>query len=185
MPQPEEAQAEAPKTRIPSLFEQAQKESEDIPPEVEVKVEVEEMTQEEFNYFGTTNLTFHQAKMLDTMRANSRVVKGKGKAKADLSHDPDYSAWSFKVKNIHLPSGTIPLDDLSSGQPVGMNEAADLRRAIQESLELERLERERAEREHLEDLAKIREAEEAELRKLWQKSDEGNEQRRRDREQKP
>ena len=47
-----------------------------------------------------------------------------------------------------------------------MDEAADMRRAIQESLELERQEKERAEREYLEDLARIREAEEAELKEL-------------------
>ena len=104
-----------------------------------------------------------------------------------MSQDPEYSAWAFKVRNLHLPSGTIPVDDSLSRQEqsFGMDEAADMRRAIQESLELERQEKEKAEREHLEDLAKIREAEEAELRKLWQKSDEGNEQMRRERERKP
>ena len=112
------------------------------------------------------------------MRATSRV----GKGKVDLSHDPEYSAWAFKVRNLHLPSGTIPIDELSSGQEqsVGMNEAEDMRRAIQESLELARQERERAEREHLEDVAKIKEAEEAELRELWKKCEEGSEQIRRE-----
>ena len=90
--------------------------------------------------------------MLDAMRANSRV----GKGKVDMSQD----LWAFKVRNLHLPSGTVPLDDSSSRQEqsVGMDEAADMRRAIQESPELERKEKERAEREHLEDLARIREA---------------------------
>ena len=41
-----------------------QKAAEVIPAEVEVKVEVDEMTQEEFEYFGTDNLTFSQAQML-------------------------------------------------------------------------------------------------------------------------
>ena len=81
------------------------------------------MTQEEFEYFGTTNLTFSQAQMLDAMRATSRL----GKGKVDLSHDPEYSAWAFKVKNLHLPSGTIHVDASSSrqDQSVGMDEAAD------------------------------------------------------------
>ena len=43
------------------MTEQAQKDDEAIPPEVEVNLEIEEMTQEEFDYFGTNNLTFHQA----------------------------------------------------------------------------------------------------------------------------
>ena len=110
--------------QTPSLFEQARKDVEAIPPEVEVKVEVDEMTQEEFEYFGTTNLTFSQAQMLDAMRANSRV----GKGKVDMSQDP----WAFKVRNLHPPSGTIPVDASSSRltQSVGMDEAADMRRAI-------------------------------------------------------
>ena len=113
------------------------------------------------------------------MRANSRA----GKAKVNLSQDPEYSPWAFKVKNLHLPSETIPVDASSSRQEqsVGMDEAADISRAIQEPLELERLEKERAEREHLEDLAKIREAEEAELKELREKCEEGSEQIRRER----
>ena len=83
-----------------------------IPAEVDVKVEVDEMTQEEFEYFGTTNLTFSQAQMLDAMRANSRV----GKAKVNLSQDPEYSPWAFKVKNLHLPSETTHGDASSSRQ---------------------------------------------------------------------
>ena len=99
-----------------------------------------------------------------------------------MSHDPEYSAWAFKVKNLHLPSGTIPVDSSSSRQEqsVGMNEAADMRRAIQESLELERQEKERVESEHLEDLARIREAEEAELKELWDRCEEGSEQIKRE-----
>ena len=137
------------------------------------------MTQEEFKYFGTTNLTFSQAQMLDAMRAKSRH----GKGKVDLSHDPEYSAWAFKVRSLHLPSGTIPVDSSSSRQEqlVGIDEEADMRRAIRESLVLERQEKERAEREHLEDLARIREAEEAELKELWDRCEEGSEQIRRER----
>ena len=46
--QAESSSREAHKTQTPSLFEKAQKEVEVIPAEVEVKVEVDEMTQEEF-----------------------------------------------------------------------------------------------------------------------------------------
>ena len=77
------------------------------------------MTQEEFEYFRTTNLTFSQTQMLDAMRANSRAEKGK----VDMSQDP----WAFKVRNLHPPG------DASSSrqeQPIGMDEAEDMRRAI-------------------------------------------------------
>ena len=102
MPHQEEVQTEsstreAHETQTPSLFESAQKAAEAIPAEVEVKVEVDEMTQEEFEYFGTTNLTFSQAQMLDAMRANSRV----GKGKVDLSQDPEYSAWASLLMTHH------------------------------------------------------------------------------------
>ena len=56
-----------------------------------------------------------------------------------------------------------------------------LRRAIQESLECKRQEKERAEREHLEDLTRIREAEKAELKEIWDRCEEGSEQIRRER----
>ena len=58
-PHQEEGQAGS-SSQTQSLFEQAQKAAKAIPAEVEVKVEVEEMTPEEFEYFGTTNLTFTQ-----------------------------------------------------------------------------------------------------------------------------
>ena len=170
MPHQEEEQAGS-SSHTPSIFEHAQKAAEAIPAEVEVMVEVDEMTQEEFEYFGTTNLTFAQAQMLDAMRANSQAVK----AKANQS---EYSPWAFKVRNLHPPG------DASSSrqeQPIGMDEAEDMRRAIQESLELARQERERAERELHEDLAKVKDAEEAELKELWDKVDEEHEQLRRER----
>ena len=102
----------------------------------------------------------------------------KGKGKADFFHDPNYPAWTVKIKNIHLPSGTITVEDSSTGQPIGMNEAADLKRAIEESLEFERIRKAKAEREHQEILAQIREAE---LKQMWDKVDEEHEQNRRER----
>ena len=70
----------------------------------------------------------------------------KGKGKADFFHDPNLPAWTVKVKNIHLPSGTVPMVDSASGQSIDMNEAADLKRAIEESLEFERIRKSKAER---------------------------------------
>ena len=58
-----------------------------------------------------------------------------------------------------------------------MNEAADLKRAIEESLELERIRKAKAEREHQEILAQIKEAE---LKEMWDKMDEEHELNRRE-----
>ena len=102
----------------------------------------------------------------------------KGKGKADFFHDPNLPAWTVKVKNIHLSSGTVPMVDSASGQSIDMNEAADLKRAIEESLELERVRKANEEREHQEILAQIQEAE---LKEMWDRMDEEHEQNRRER----
>ena len=68
--------------------------------------------------------------------------------------------------------------DSASGQPIGMNEVADLKRAIEESLEFERIRKAKAEKEHQEILAQI---EEAELKQMWDRMDEEHEQNRRER----
>ena len=68
--------------------------------------------------------------------------------------------------------------DSTSGQSIDMNEAADLKRAIEESLEHERIRKEKDEREHQEILAQI---EEAELKQMWDRIDEEHEQNRRER----
>ena len=102
----------------------------------------------------------------------------KGKGKADFFHDPNLPAWTVKVKNIHLPSGTVPMVDSASGQSIDMNEAADLKRAIEESLEFERIRKAKAEREHQEILAQIKDSE---LNEMWAKMDEEHEQNRRER----
>ena len=120
------------------------------------------MTEEESALFGgTSNLTFHQVQELDAMRscALADQARMKGKGKADFLHDPNLPAWTVKVKNIHLPSGTVPMVDSTSGQSIDMNEAADLKRAIEESLELERIRKAKDEREHQEILAQIKEPE--------------------------
>ena len=59
-----------------------------------------------------------------------------------------------------------------------MNEAADLKRAIEESLELERVRKANEEREHQEILAQIQEAE---LKEMWDRMDEEHELNRRER----
>ena len=95
-----------------STQEQAQAVDNEVPPEVVVKLEVEDMTPEEFERYGRTDrLTYEQLFVLDAERANAKDLqekgkgkgKGKGKAKASLSHDPDYPAWNVKVKVVHLP----------------------------------------------------------------------------------
>ena len=102
----------------------------------------------------------------------------KGKGKTDFFHDPNLPAWTVKVKNIHLPSGTVPMVDSASGQSIDMNEAADLKRAIEESLELERIRKAKDKREHQEILAQIQEAE---LKEMWDKMDEEHELNKRER----
>ena len=133
------------------------------------------MTQEEFDYFGTTNLTFEQARILDAMRSEARY----GKGKAPLSSDSELPAWTFKTKK---PSDVFPTELPSSSREVTM--VADIEPEIlEESVELERQRRKRIERELQEDLARIREAEEeAQSKELWDKCEEGSEQIRRERE---
>ena len=144
---------------------------------------MEDLTPEELDrYGGANNLTFHQVQLLDAEKADARDAqtrvkgKGKGKGKADLSHDPDFPAWNVKIKNIHLPFGTIPIRDSALGQSFGINEAADLKRAIEESLELERVRKANEEKEHQEILAQIQEAE---LKEMWDRMDEEHELNRR------
>ena len=96
-----------------SAREQAQKVMDDIPPEVVVKLEVEDLTPEELERFnGNHKLTFEQFTVLDADRANALAkekVKGKGKGigKASLAQDPDFPVWNVKISNIHLPHGVI------------------------------------------------------------------------------
>ena len=142
------------------------------------------MTEEESALFGgTSNLTFHQVQELDAMRscALADQARMKGKGKANFLHDPNLPAWTVKIKNIHLPSGTVPMVDSASGQSIDMNEATDLKRAIEESLEFERIRKAKAEREHQEILAQITQIKEAELKHMWDKMDEEHEQNRRER----
>ena len=88
---------------MPFMTEEAQRKDEAIPPEVEVKLEVEDMTEEESALFGgTSNLTFHQVQELDAMRscALADQARMKGKGKTDFLHDPNLPACTVKIKNI-------------------------------------------------------------------------------------
>ena len=125
-----------------STQEQAQTVDSEVPPEVVVKLEVEDMTPEEFERYGYTNrLTQEQLFVLDAERAHAKHLqerkgkgkgKGKGKAKSSLPQDPDYPAWNVKVKAVHLPHGSIPIEDTELGRSFGLDEASDLKKAIEE-----------------------------------------------------
>ena len=132
-----------------------------IPPLVEVKLEVEDMTPEEFEHFGYTDrLTQEQFFVLDAERAKAQrkgkgKVKGKGKASSSQADDPNYPVWNVKVKVIHYPFGSIPISDSPYGEFAGFTEVSDLKRAIDASIESERLRREKAEAELQEMIAQI------------------------------
>ena len=138
---------------------------EEIPPLVEVKLEVEDMTPEEFERYGWTDgLTFDQFAHLDAERANAKHTdslnrkgkgKGKGKATSSQDEDPNPPVWNVKVKAIHYPFGSMPISDSPFGEFAGLTEVNDLKRAIEESLESERQRKARDEKELQEMLAQI------------------------------
>ena len=112
------------------------------------------MTPEEFERYGWTDrITFDQLVCLDAERANAKHSqekgkgKGKGKAKSSQPDDPSYPVWNVKVKTVHLPHGSIPIEDSEFGNFAGLSEVSDLKKSIEESLEVERQRRAREERE--------------------------------------
>ena len=142
-----------------------------IPPLVEVKLEVEDMTPEEFERYGYTDrLTQEQFFVLDAERAKAKMKgkgKVKGKGKSSDGDDPSYPVWNVKVKAIHYPFGSMPLSDSPFGEFAGLTEISDLKKAIDESIESERLRREKAETELQEMIAQIDQSEkDAQLAKL-------------------
>ena len=169
-----------------STQEQAQTVDSEVPPEVVVKLEVEDMTPEEFERYGNTDrLTYEQLFVLDAERAHAKALqekkgkgKGKGKAKSSLSHDPNYSAWNVRVKAVHLPHGSIPIGDTELGRSFGLDEASDLKKAIAESLETERLRKANEERELQQILAQINQQQ---MDEMWAKMDEEHQQNQRER----
>ena len=111
-----------------------------VPPLVEVKLEVEDMTPEEFERFGYTDrLTQEQFFVLDAERAKAQrkgkgKVKGKGKASSSQADDPNYPVWNVKVRAIHYPYGSMHISDAPFGEFAGLTEVSDLKRAIDASL---------------------------------------------------
>ena len=180
MPQP----GEASQTQLLSHIVQ---ETSDVPPEVVVKLEVEDMTPEEFERYGSTDrLTYEQLFVLDAERAHAKNLqekgkgkgKEKGKAMSSLPQDPDYPAWNVKVKAVHLPHRSIPIEDTELGRSFGLDEASDLKRAIEESLEEERIRMANEERELQQILAQINQQQ---MDEMWAKMNEEHEQNQRER----
>ena len=168
-----------------STQEQAQTVDSEVPPEVVVKLEVEDMTPEEFERYGNTDrLTYEQLFVLDAERAQAKDLqekrkgKGKGKAKSSLPQDPDYPAWNVKVKAVHLPHATIPIGDSEDGRAFGLDELSDLKKAIAESLETERLRKANEEREFQAILAQI---DQQQMNEMWAKANEEFEENQRER----
>ena len=164
-----------------STQEQAHAVDSEVPPEVVVKLEVEDMTPEEFERYGNTDrLTYEQLFILDAERAQAKDLqekkgkgKGKGKAKSSLPQDPDYPAWNVKVKAVHLPHATIPIGDSEDGRAFGLDELSDLKKSIVESLETERLRKANEERELQQILAQI---DQQQINEMWAKMEEEHEQ---------
>ena len=155
MPQPGEASEPQSSTQVPP---------EEILPLAEVKLEVEDMTPEEFERYGWTDrITFEQLVCLDAERElakppqEKRKGKGKGKGKATSSQaeDPNYPVWNVKVKTVHYPFGSIPISESPFGEFAGLTKVNELKRAIEESLELERQRKARDEKELQDILAQI------------------------------
>ena len=124
----------------------------------EVKLEIEDMTPEEFERYGFTDkISFGQMACLDAERARAKPTqaiskgkgkgKGKGKRKAqEVEEDPNFPVWNVKIRAVHYPNGEVtPFSD-ATGFP-GFEEVENMKRAFEESVESERLRREREEEE--------------------------------------
>ena len=163
----------------------------------EVKLEIEDMTPEEFEKYGYTDrLTFDEMACLDAERAcakptpsiskSKKKSKGKGKRKAqEVEEDPNFQVWNVKIRAAHYPDGVvIPFDD-ATGFP-GYEEVENMKRAFDESIESERLRREREEEELQRLIAQIDEnVHEAELAKLQKESKERQKEREKKKKPKP
>ena len=150
----------------------------------EVKLEIEDMTPEEFEKYGFTDkLSFGQMACLDAERASAMPTppiskskgksKGKGKRKAqEVEEDPNFSAWNVRIRTVHYPNGEVCYFDDATGFP-GYEEVENMKRAYEESIESERLRREKEEKELQEIIAQINQSEREE-----------NEERQKEREKK-
>ena len=63
--------------------------------------------------------------------------------------------WNVKVKTVHYPFGSIPISESPFGELAGLTKVNELKRAIEESLELERQRKARDEKELQDILAQI------------------------------
>ena len=163
----------------------------------EVKLEIEDMTPEEFEKFGFTDkISFGQMACLDADRASALPTppiskskgksKGKGKRKAqEVEEDPNFPVWNVKIRAVHYPNGEVLHFDDATGFP-GYEEVENMKRAFKESIESERLRRERDEEELQRIIAQIdRNVHEAELAKLQKESEERQKEREKKKRHKP
>ena len=157
----------------------------------EVKLEIEDMTPEEYEKYGFTDkLSFGQMACLDADRASAMPTppiskskgksKGKGKRKAqEVEEDPNFPVWNVKIRAVHYPNGEVAYFDDATGFP-GYEEVENMKRAFEESIESERLRREREEEELQRIIAQIdQNVHEAELAKLQKESEERQKERER------
>ena len=157
----------------------------------EVKLEIEDMTPEEYEKYGFTDkLSFGQMACLDADRASAMPTppiskskgksKGKGKRKAqEVEEDPNFPVWNVKIRAVHYPNGEVAYFDDATGFP-GYEEVENLKKAFEESIESERLRRERDEEELQRIIAQIdQNVHEAEITKLQKESEERQKERER------
>ena len=157
----------------------------------EVKLEIEDMTPEEYEKYGFTDkLSFGQMACLDADRASAMPTppiskskgksKGKGKRKAqEVEEDPNFPVWNVKIRAVHYPNGEVAYFDDATGFP-GYEEVENMKRAFEESIESERLRREREEEELQSIIAQIdQNVHEAELARLQKESEERQRERER------
>ena len=160
-----------------------------IPILKEVKLEIEDMTPEEFEKYGYTDkISFGQMACLDAERAAAKPTqaigkgkgKGKGKRKAqEVEEDPNFPVWNVKIRVVHYPNGEVtPFSD-ATGFP-GYEEVENLKRAFEESVESERLRREREEEELQRIIAQIdQNVKDAHLAQLQRENEERQKERER------
>ena len=158
----------------------------------EVKLEIEDMTPEEFERYGFTDkISFGQMACLDAERARAKPTqaiskgkgkgKGKGKRKAqEVEEDPNFPVWNVKIRAVHYPNGEVtPFSD-GTGFP-GFEEVENMKKAFEESVESERLRREKEEAELQSIIAQIDQREkDAHIAQLQKE----NEERQKEREKK-
>ena len=157
----------------------------------EIKLEIEDMTPEEYERYGFTDrLSFGQMACLDADRASAMPTppiskskgksKGKGKRKAqEVEQDPSFPVWNVKIRAVHYPNGEVAYFDDATGFP-GYEEVENMKKAFEESIESERLRREREEEELQRIITQIdQNVHEAEVARLQKESEERQKERER------